>query len=142
MSSLSQKKNLPFVLIAIGVVAIGVFLVIRSATSGDSKASVVTAAGVTSNTSVTDGKQLIEINVKGGYSPRETVAKAGVPTTLRFVTKGSFDCSTAVTIPAIGYEGNLPMTGNTDVEIPAQDANTTLEGYCAMGMYFFDIRFQ
>jgi plastocyanin domain-containing protein len=36
------------------------------------------------NVSVIDGKQIIEIKAKGGYTPRVSVAKANMPTILRF----------------------------------------------------------
>src|SRR3989338_6905702 len=35
------------------------------------------------NVSVVDGKQIVEINAKGQYSPKVTSAKAGIPTVLR-----------------------------------------------------------
>ncbi|MBP6860161.1 MAG: hypothetical protein KBC38_01195 [Candidatus Pacebacteria bacterium] len=93
------------------------------------------------NVSVVDGKQIIEIGAKGGYSPRETIAKADIPTVLRVATKGTFDCSSALTIPAIGYQNSLPPSGTTDIEIPPQKPGTTLQGLCAMGMYNFSIKF-
>lgn len=97
---------------------------------------------VKSNVSIVDGKQIIEIDAKGGYRPRITLAKADIPTVLRMNTKGSFDCSLSVSIPSIGYRINLPQTGTTDTEVPPQKAGTTLHGLCAMGMYNFQIQFK
>lgn len=94
------------------------------------------------NVSIVDGKQIIEINVRGGYSPRQTIARANAPTVIRFVTKGTFDCSAAVSIPAVGYRKNLPQTGTTDVVIPPQAPGTTLQGLCAMGMYDMAVNFE
>lgn len=142
MANPSIKKTIPLLVLGLILIVGGIYLATRPESTDASKKPLETSSGVTSNTSIADGKQLIEIGVKGGYQPRQTIAKAGVPTTIRFVTKGSFDCSTAVTIPSIGYDANLPMTGNTDKEIPAQESGTTLQGYCAMGMYSFTIRFQ
>jgi plastocyanin domain-containing protein len=88
-----------------------------------------------------DGKQIIEIDAKGGYNPRVTLVQADVPTILRMKTQGSFDCSSAVTIPSIGYRANLPPSGTTDIEVSAQKAGTTLQGLCSMGMYNFQVRF-
>lgn len=93
------------------------------------------------NVSIVDGQQIIEINVKGGYTPRVSVAKAGIPTILRFQTKGTFDCSSAVRIPSMGFSKNLPSTGTTDVPIANPTAGT-LQGMCSMGMYPFQIEFQ
>ena len=87
------------------------------------------------------GKQVIEIDAKGGYSPRVTLAKANTPTTIKIKTSGTFDCSSAVTIPKIGYRANLPSSGVTDIEIPPQKPGATIQGLCAMGMYNFQVRF-
>lgn len=93
------------------------------------------------NVSISEGKQVVEIGVKGGYSPRRSVAKADTPTILRMKTNGTFDCSSALTIPSINYQKNLPPSGVTDVELPPQKAGTTLQGLCSMGMYSFEVAF-
>lgn len=92
--------------------------------------------------SVVDGKQVVEIFAKGGYSPRLTQAKAGIPTLLKIQTSGTFDCSSALSIPAINYRANLQPTGESDIEIPPQESGAVLRGVCAMGMYNFEIRFE
>lgn len=94
------------------------------------------------NVSIVDGTQIVEISAKGGYSPRESVAKAGVPTILRMKTSGTFDCSGALVIPSINYQENLPMSGTTDITLPAQAAGKSIQGFCAMGMYSFEIYFE
>jgi plastocyanin domain-containing protein len=93
------------------------------------------------NVTVTDGKQIVEIGVKGGYSPKVSVAKAGMPTVLRMTTNATFDCSSALTIPSLGIRQMLPSSGDTDIEVPSQKAGTTLNGVCAMGMYHFAVNF-
>lgn len=93
------------------------------------------------NVSMVDGKQIIEIDAKGGYSPRKSVAKAGVPTIIRFKTSGTFDCSSAVRIPSMNISKNLPQTGSTDIEIGSQQV-AILQGTCGMGMYPFEVDFQ
>ena len=93
------------------------------------------------NVTVADGKQVIEVTAKGGYAPRLTSAKADMPTTLRMKTDGTFDCSSGVTIPSLGYRHILPSTGLTEIEVPAQKAGTTLDGVCVMGMYHFAVNF-
>jgi plastocyanin domain-containing protein len=85
--------------------------------------------------------QVVEISAKGGYTPRMISAQAGVPTTIKVTTKGTFDCSSALTIPSIGYRANLPSSGVTDIEIPPQQVGSTLKGICQMGMYSFAINF-
>ncbi len=88
-----------------------------------------------------DGKQIIEVSAKGGYAPSMTTAKANVPTILRIQTSATFDCSSALRIPTLNYSKNLPPTGTTDIEVPAQVAGTTLEALCSMGMYGFSVAF-
>ena len=93
------------------------------------------------NVSVADGKQTIEIDAKGGYSPSITIAKANIPTVIKVKTQGTFDCSSALVIQSIGYRANLPPSGETLIEVPPQEAGSTLRGMCAMGMYNFSIKF-
>ena len=93
------------------------------------------------NVSIVDGVQIIEIDAKGGYTPRKSVAKAGIPTVLRFNTKGTFDCSLSIRIPSMGISQILPQTGSTDINIPNPESKT-LQGMCGMGMYPFEIDFQ
>ena len=61
------------------------------------------------NVSVVNGTQIIEIKAKGGYQPRKSIAKAGMPTILRFETNGTFDCSSSVRIPSMNVSKNLPQ---------------------------------
>ncbi|MFA7000176.1 MAG: cupredoxin domain-containing protein [Candidatus Paceibacterota bacterium] len=93
------------------------------------------------NVSIIDGKQIIEIQAKGGYQPRKSIAKAGIPTVLRFNTNGTFDCSSSVRIPSMNIFKSLPQSGTTDIDLSIQPANT-LNGSCGMGMYPFEISFQ
>ncbi len=93
------------------------------------------------NLSIENGVQVIEIRAKGGYSPRKTTAVAGMPTVIRFATKSTFDCSSALTIPSLGIQKNLPMNGATDIDIGTPQAGS-LFGSCSMGMYGFEIVFE
>lgn len=94
-----------------------------------------------SNISIIDGKQVIEIAAKGGYSPNVSIAKANTPTVIKVKTNGTFDCSSALVIPSIGYRANLPPSGETLIDVPPQTAGSTLQGVCAMGMYNFSVEF-
>lgn len=95
-----------------------------------------------SNVNMENGVQVVKITAKGGYAPSDSVAKADVKTVLHVVTRGTFDCSSALVIPAIGYRANLPPTGVTKIEIPPQKPGTVLQGMCSMGMYNFAINFK
>jgi len=86
-------------------------------------------------------KQTFEVVVKEGYQPREIAAKAGVPVILKMKTSATFDCSTAFNIPKLNIHVHLQPTGETDIEIPAQQAGDSVSGVCSMGMYSLVIKF-
>ena len=94
-----------------------------------------------SNVSIIDGKQIINITAKGGYLPRVSIAKAGIPTIIRFDTKGTFDCSSAVRISSLNISEILPNSGTTDIEIKNPEVGI-MQGSCGMGMYPFEVDFQ
>ena len=94
-----------------------------------------------SNVSIVDGKQIIEINVKGGYSPIKSIAKAGISTTLRFNTRGTFDCSSYIRIPSKNILQSLPQTGTTDIDLGTTTVGI-IGGTCGMGMYPFQVEFK
>lgn len=114
------------------VLIFGAFWFVSRSGSADS-ASVV---------SIVNGKQVIDISAKGGYSPRAVTAKAGMPTVLRVSTRGTFDCSASLVIPKLQYQKFLQPTGTEEVAISAEQAQGTLQGLCGMGMYNFQIKFQ
>jgi plastocyanin domain-containing protein len=93
------------------------------------------------NVSIVDGVQIVEIDAKGGYLPRKSIAKAGVPTVIRFNTTATFDCSSSVRIPSMDISKLLPQTGSTDIDVGVQDVGP-LEGSCGMGMYPFEVVFE
>src|SRR3989344_6080162 len=92
--------------------------------------------------SVVDGKQVVDITAKGGYSPRVILAKAGMPTVLRVATRGTFDCSAILVIPKLQYQKFLQPTGTEEIPISPEQAQGTMQGLCGMGMYNFQIKFQ
>lgn len=96
----------------------------------------------TATSTITGSKQFIDITAKGGYSPRVVIAKAGLPTTIRMTTNGTFDCSASVVIPKLSYREFLQPSGTVDIDIPAEQATGTLQGLCGMGMYNFQITFE
>jgi uncharacterized protein len=128
-----MKATTISIIIGAAIIA-GAILLIQS----DGKAPV---AGTADNVAVVEGKQIIEISAKGGYQPRKSAATAGVPTVVRFTTRGTFDCSSFVRIPSLGVSKMLPQTGSTDIDIGTPQPGT-LKGSCGMGMYQFEIAFQ
>ena len=123
-------------LIVITILSIAVFgfIFIAGSNPGGDAASV-------ENSKIIDGVQYITINAKGGYSPRISSAKAGMPTKLIMKTEGVFDCSSSLVIRSIGFQEILPQTGETEIDLGIPKAGVPLEGVCSMGMYSFQINF-
>lgn len=93
------------------------------------------------NVHMENGTQVIEIKAGGGYSPAQSIAKAGIPTVIRFTTSGAFDCSSSIRIPSLNISKILPQSGTQDVDVGIQKAGS-LQGMCGMGMYPFSVKFQ
>lgn len=92
------------------------------------------------NVSIVNGTQIVDVTAKGGYLPRKSTAKAGIPTIVRFNTNGTFDCSASVRIPSMDISSTLPASGVTEINIGVHEAGI-LNGTCGMGMYPFEIEF-
>lgn len=128
-----MKAGIISIVIAVALIG-GVFILAKNKNSAGQNVNA-------NNVSVVNGKQIIEINAKSGYQPRKSVAKAGMPTILRFNTSGTFDCSSSVRIPSLNISKFLPQSGTTDIDIGSQKV-VALQGTCGMGMYPFEIDFQ
>lgn len=99
------------------------------------------AAATGSNVKMEGDTQVVEITAKGGYVPRVSTVKAGIPTVIRFNTKGTFDCSSSVRIPSLDVSRQLPASGVTDIAVGTLAAGV-LQGTCGMGMYPFQLNIQ
>ncbi len=93
------------------------------------------------NVEIKDGVQYIRIEAKGGYSPKVSEAKAGIPTKLIVTTGGTFDCSASLVIKSLNYQKILPQTGETEIDIGTPKAGEPFQGVCGMGMYNFVVNF-
>ncbi len=134
-------KNTIIALVIVLIIG-GIFLFSRGSSQNNTNTSSANFTPVdVNNVSVVDGKQIVEINVKGGYRPQTSTAKAGMPTVIRFNTNGTFDCSVSVRIPSMNISKILPQSGNTDIDIGNSQLGT-LQGTCGMGMYRFQVNFQ
>ena len=139
-----SKQNL-LIIIAIVLAGGAIFFAINfrgetsSASSPDKDQDIIEQTA--NNVSVIDGKQIIVLKAKGGFSPVHSIAEAGIPTILRVETNGTFDCSSVIRIPDMNISKNLPLSGITDIDIGAQKIGT-FQGTCGMGMYPFDIKFE
>lgn len=93
------------------------------------------------NIEIKDGVQYITISAKGGYSPKNSIAQAGIPTKLIVTTNGTYDCSSSLVIRSLKYQKMLPQTGEEIIGVGVPEAGTSLQGTCGMGMYSFSINF-
>jgi plastocyanin domain-containing protein len=98
-------------------------------------------SSIVSNTEIKNGVQYITIDAGGGYSPRLSSAKAGIPTKLIMKTSGSFDCSSSLVIRSLNYQKILPQTGETEIDLGIPKVGEPIKGICSMGMYNFTINF-
>ena len=121
------------------VVGIGIIFVGGSKSNNATKAT--TSAVTAQNSEIRDGVQYITIDAKGGYSPKLSNAKAGIPTKLIVKTNGTYDCSSSLVIKSLGYQKILQQTGEEIIDIGTPKAGEPLQGVCGMGMYNFLINF-
>lgn len=83
------------------------------------------------------------INVKNnGYFPSALKAPSGKDLKLSLVTNGTFSCALMFLIPALDFYQMLPPAGTVQVDIPAQEKDSTLYFTCSMGMYTGQIVFE
>lgn len=113
----------------------GGYLITTFTGTGEGK---VLAVADAANVSIIDGVQVVDLRAKSGFSPRVSTVKAGVPTTLRVNTSGTFDCSSALRIPSMDIAKNLPVTGVTEIALGELKPGV-LDGTCSMGMYPFQL---
>lgn len=135
-----MKNLVTLVLVVLAV--IGLFLILRKdKPQVRQNQSINYTKAPAQNVSIVDGIQIIEIRARGGYSPRQSVAKAGLLTVIRFDSKGTFDCSASVRIPSLRISQSLDFSGSTDIDIGTPKVGL-MKGSCSMGMYPFEIDFQ
>ena len=125
--------NQTILAIVVSVILIAGAVMVTSGGSGD--------VSSVNNVTIANGKQIVEISAKGGYLPRRSTAKAGIPTVLKVNTNGTFDCSIAVRIPSMKISRNLQPSGTEEIDLGSPKEGI-LQGTCAMGMYPFEIDFK
>ncbi len=126
-----------FVVITVVLVLGAGFLYLRNNSSSTPLVNTANASNVT----IVDGQQIITITAKGGYTPTQSIAQAGLPTILRMDTNGTYDCSSSLRIPSLGIKKTLPANGNTDIDLGTPTTGT-ISASCSMGMYNFNLAFK
>ncbi|MEN9561818.1 MAG: hypothetical protein RIR73_62 [Chloroflexota bacterium] len=99
------------------------------------------ASADTSQTGTVEGELVLNVE-NDGYFPAILKAPAGKDLTLNLVTKGTYSCARDFVIPDLNFYELLPDTGTVQVNIPAQEAGSTLFFTCSMGMYTGQIVFE
>lgn len=92
------------------------------------------------NIEITDGVQYVTITAKGGYSPRITQIKGGLPTKLVVKTDGTYDCSASLVVRSVGFQKILQPTGEEIIDLGTPKSGDKVQGVCGMGMYNFQIK--
>jgi len=140
-----MKNKTGLIIIFAGLaIAAGIFFIGNSkgnSNDGSSNTNKVSATTV-QNSEIKDGVQYITIDAKGGYSPKVSTAKAGIPTKLIVRTNGTYDCSSALSIRSVGFQKILNRTGEETIDLGTPVAGTPIRGVCGMGMYSFVVNFE
>ena len=146
-----MQKIISIVFVLVLLLGIGLLLtreespnapISSSPTTANTGQTTKTPTAPVSNVEVKDGIQYVTVTAKGGYAPRLSQAKAGVPTKLIVKTNGTYDCSSSLIIRDAKFEQILPQTGETTIDLGTPEAGKTIQGICGMGMYNFQISFK
>jgi plastocyanin domain-containing protein len=136
-----MKNKIPLIIIIAGLL-IGLGIIFLGGSKGNNTSANNVAQGSTDNIVVKDGVQYITVNVKGGYSPRVTTAKAGIPTKLIMKTNGTYDCSASLRIGSVGFQKVLQNTGEETIDLGTPKAGVPTQGVCGMGMFSFVVNYE
>lgn len=93
------------------------------------------------NVEMRDGVQYVTVTAKGGYSPRVSQIKGGLPTKLIVKTDGTYDCSASLVIRPAGFQKILQPTGEEIIDLGIPKSGEKVQGVCSMGMYNFAVNF-
>lgn len=135
-----MKNKTALIIITLGLV-IGIGIVFMDGSKVNTNTNNTKIEQV-QNVEIKDGIQYVTIDAKGGYSPRTSNAKAGIPTKLIVKTNGTYDCSASLVIRAIGYQKILSRTGEEVIDLGTPKQGSPITGVCGMGMYSFTVNFE
>ena len=130
-----QKNTIISIIISIALVGgILYFVSDRSASTNTNEIA------QSQNVEIRDGVQYVTVTAKGGYSPRVTQIKGGIPTKLVVKTDGTYDCSASLVVRSVGFQKILQPTGEEVIDLGTPKSGEKLQGVCGMGMYNFQIK--
>ena len=129
-----QKNTIISIVISIALIGGTLYFISdKSMSSGSEVAQ-------SQNVEVRDGVQYVTVTAKGGYSPRVTEIKGGLPTKLIVKTDGTYDCSASLVIHSLGFQKILQPTGEEVIDLGVPKSGEKVQGVCGMGMYNFQIK--
>lgn len=127
-----QKNTIISIIISVAIIGGAIYFVSDRSTLGSQ-------AIQSQNVEIRDGIQYVTITAKGGYSPRVTEIKGGLPTKLVVKTDGTYDCSASLAVRSVGFQKILQPTGEEIIDLGTPKSGEKVQGVCGMGMYNFQI---
>lgn len=127
-----QKNTIISIIISIALIGGTLYFVSDRKTPSDIQSQ---------NVEIRDGVQYVTVTAKGGYSPRVSQIKGGLPTKLVVKTDGTYDCTASLTIRSVGFQKVLQPTGEEVIDLGTPKSGEKVQGVCSMGMYNFAVNF-
>jgi uncharacterized protein len=129
-----QKNVILSIIVSLSIIGGALYIVSDKSTStGDEQSS------QTQNVEIRGGVQYVTISAKGGYLPRMSEIRAGIPTKLIVKTEGTYDCSASLVVRSAGFQKILQSTGEEIVDLGTPKSGEQIQGVCGMGMYNFQL---
>lgn len=129
-----QKNTIISIIISIALIGGTLYFISDKPTSSGSEVA------QSQNVEIRDGVQYVTVTAKGGYSPRVTEIKGGLPTKLVVKTDGTYDCSASLIVRSVGFQKILQPTGEEIIDLGTPKSGDKVQGVCGMGMYNFQIK--
>lgn len=129
-----QKNTIISIIISIILIGGTLYFISDKPTSSGSEVA------QSQNVEIRDGIQYVTVTAKGGYSPRVTEIKGGLPTKLVVKTDGTYDCSASLVVRSVGFQKILQPTGEEVIDLGTPKSGDKVQGVCGMGMYNFQIK--
>ncbi len=129
-----QKNTIISIVISIALIGGTLYFI------SDRSASPSGEVAQSENIEIRDGVQYVTITAKGGYAPRITEIKGGLPTKLVVKTDGTYDCSASLVIHSLGFQKILQPAGEEVIDLGILKSGEKVQGVCGMGMYNFQIK--
>lgn len=129
-----QKNTIISIIISVALVGGTLYFISDKPISSNSEVA------QSRNVEIRDGVQYVTVTAKGGYAPRVTEIKGGIPTKLVVKTDGTYDCSASLVVRYVGFQKILQPTGEEIIDLGIPKSGDKVQGVCGMGMYSFQIK--